>query len=260
MTRPHGTHPLASGFEVFRARFEAEQIHEMVEEFLPLMASFISNQQRTSTARGRAAWRAYIETESGGLHRHCLERLARDSSATITLKEATAIVRPWLEPARAEPILTGDRIARHWFDLPETDAGRWEELRFFIAASRTSPIFWKTVELIAERRLRTGQPLGDNLSLWLADMLVGKARRPSGKVGRPKNTHRDLRVFAALLVLQQLGLSVTLGDGGDRKSSGCGVVAEILDLSYNAVATVWTDTRSKLSMLNNSTCTSSHSS
>ena len=217
----------------------------MVEEFLPLFASFMPNPQRTSSARGRAAWQAYVKTESGELHAFCLERLERDPDATITLEEAAAIVRPWLDPVHAEPIFTGNRIAHHWFNLPEMDAGAWKELQFFIATSKTSPISWTAVELIAERRLRTDQPLGDDLRLWLADMLAGKARRPPSKSGRPKKTIRNVRICAALLVLQQLGLSVTLDDGTDRKSSGCGVVADILNLSHNAVATVWTDARSK---------------
>ena len=87
----------------------------------------------------------------GHWHVCCLERLERDPGATITLEEAATIVRPWLDPTPMEPIFTGDRITHHWFNLLELDAGAWEELRFFIAASKTSPIFWKAVELIAER-------------------------------------------------------------------------------------------------------------
>ena len=177
MTESHDTYPLAIGFDIFRVRFGGERVDEMVEELLPLVASFVPNPQRTSSARGRAAWHAYADTESGALHACCLERLERDPGATITLSEAAAIVRAWLDPVRAEPIFTGDKIARHWLNLPEMDAGAWEELRFFIAASKISPIFWKAVELIAERRLRTDQPLGDHLRLWLADMLAEKARK-----------------------------------------------------------------------------------
>ena len=258
MPEPHDTRQLAIGFELFRVRFMDELAHEMVEEFLPLVASFVPDPKRTARESRAAAWQAYVETESGALHAYYLERLVRDPDTTIKLEDAAAIVRPWLDPEHAHPMYTGNRIAHHWFYLREIDGGAWEELRFFIAASETSPIFWEAVKLIAERLLMINRPLGDDLLLWHGDMQSGKAKKPLGKGGRPKNTPRNRCIFAALLVLQQLGLSVTLDAGKDRSPSGCGVVADILHLSYDAVATVWTDARSKLSILNNSTNSNSH--
>ena len=253
MSEPHDTRQLAIGFELFRVRFMDELAHEVVEEFLPLVASFVPGPQRTARESGAAAWQAYVETESGALHACYLEHLVRDPGTIIKLEDAAAIVRPWLDPERTNPMYTSNRIAHHWFYLREIDGGAWEELRVFIAASKTSPIFWEAVKLIAERLLMIKHPLGDDLLLWYGDMQSGKTKKPLGKGGRPKNTSRNMHIFAALLVLQQLGLSVTLDAGKDRSPSGCGVVADILHLSYDAVATVWTDARSKLYALSHTT-------
>ena len=100
MPKPHDTRQLAIRFELFRVRFMDELAHEMVEEFLPLVASFVPDPQRTARESGAAAWQAYVETESGELHAYYLERLVRDPDTTIKLEDA-ASHRPALARSRA---------------------------------------------------------------------------------------------------------------------------------------------------------------
>ncbi|MCY3887045.1 MAG: hypothetical protein OXG19_05000 [Chloroflexi bacterium] len=235
----------AAGLQAFRERFlQGAVFEEHILEFLPLIASFLPASQRTQTNESRAAWRAYVATEAGAVHAQCLARREADPDAVITLEEARIIVGPLLDPTRTAPRLSGQRLAQFWAMLPPTDPDKLEMLAFFLALAARHPAFYEAVRLIASDQLKTGEPLDGVLRSWIGGALQGK--KPKGPRGRPKETERDLRIFAAVLVLQHLGFSPTLDDGKDRTPSGCGIVADVLVLSYNAVATVWTDQRGRL--------------
>ena len=233
------------GLQVFRDRFlKGQVIDEVVTEFLPLLASFLPTSQRTQTAQSRAAWRAYVATEAGALHARWLERRDADPDTAVTPEDARVIVRPLLDPARTAPVLSGPRIARHWLTLQEADSDKREMLRSFIPAAAMHPAFHEAVTLIAMDELLAGDPLSPELRVWIASVLEGK--KPAGRSGRPKNTKRDSHIFAALLVLQHLGLNPTVNETRDRKESGCSIVAAELCLSYEAIATVWGHQRRNL--------------
>ena len=234
-----------AGLQAFRDRFiTGYLIKESIAEFLPVIGAFLPASQRTQTAEGQSVWRTYVATEGGAMHARCLAQREADPNAVPTPEQARVIVRPWLDPAHAAPVLSGPRIARYWFTLPHADADKGAMLRFFIAAAAEEPVFHEVVRGIVIGLLLAREPLCDELIVWTAGALTGK--RPAAPPGRSKNTMRDRSIFVAVLVLRELGLRPTLDDGKDRELSGCGIVAGVLDLSYNAVATVWTDQRRNL--------------
>ena len=216
---------------------------------VPLIASFLPASQRTQTAKSRTAWQAYVATEAGAMHDRCLAQREAHPDTVITPEEALIIVRPLLDPACSLfPVISGPRLARFWLSLQEGDAAKEDILQFFIAAASGEPAFHEAVSAIVIGHMRSRQPLGDDLIRWTASALTGA--KPAGPSGRPKETTRDRNIFAAVLVLQHLGLSPTKAPtravASDKERSGCGIVADVLGLSPTAVATVWTDRRHQL--------------
>ena len=141
-------------------------------------------------------------------------------------------------------MLAGERIARFWATLPATDPDIPNMLRYCLAAAATQPAFYEAVIRIASAQGQRGEPLPDDLRSRIVGMLEGET--PRLPRGRPKKRERDVRIFAALFVLQHLGLSPTLDEGRDRRFSGCGIVGGVLDLKYNAIASVFGNRRRDL--------------
>ncbi len=261
-------------------RYGKEVSDEILREFAPMLAPFLSASPRTQTAEILAAWRAYVTTEAGAMpaigpyrdcqsvesqrtqtakiqaalwayvatgagamHARCLAQRKAHPDTAITSEQAQAIVRPLLDPARTAPPVAGQRHARFWLSLEDGDAAKEDMLRSLIATAAVAPVFHEAVRLIAIDQLRTGKPLHHDLRLWIADALAGK--KPAGRGGRPTNMNRDAHIVMAVYVLQDLGLIPTKADGSDRERSGCGIVGEVLELPYNAVASVWTGKRHK---------------
>ena len=143
-----------AGLQAFRERYlQGQVIEEQVTELLPVMASFQPASQRTQTAQSRSAWRAYVATEGGAMHARCLAQREADPNAVPTPEQARVIVRPWLDPAHAAPVLSGPRIARYWLTLPHADADKGAMLRFFIAAAAEEPLFHEVARVDRHRPL-----------------------------------------------------------------------------------------------------------
>ena len=173
------------GAQTLRDRFlKGHVIDEQVAEFGPLVVSFLPASQRTSTVERRAVWRAYLATEGGGMHAHCLAQRAANPNAVIPPEHARVIVRPLLDPKPAEPLLSGQRLAQYWFTLEEADADKGAMLRFFILAAATQPVFHEAVKLISSARLLTGQSLGDVVQSRIDSVLTGT--KPAAPLAAPR--------------------------------------------------------------------------
>ena len=138
---------------------QGDLLDERIMEVLPVGIAFLPASQRAQTAESRAAWAAYIATKAGATHAKWRARRDADPSAVVTREDGKVIVQPLLDPARAEPWLSGPRLARHWAGLSNGDPDKWEELRFFITAAPQHPAFHEAVRLIAIDQSRPGGPL-----------------------------------------------------------------------------------------------------
>ena len=172
---------------------------EILREFVPMLAPFLSASPQTQTAKIQAAWRTYVATEGGAMHARCLARREAHPDTAITSEQAQGIVRPLLDPARTAPPLAGQRLARFWLSLQDGDAAKGDMLLCLIATAAVAPVFHEAVRLIAMDQLRTGKPLDHGLRLWIADALPGK--KPAGRGGRPMNMKRDAHIVMAVYVL-----------------------------------------------------------
>ena len=75
---------------------------------------------------------------------------------------------------------------------------------------------------------------------WLADVLVGTRRKPKQKSGKRwyANGARDSWTGYAIGTLWTLGIPPTRNQASPAQS-GCDVLACYLNLSYEAVASIW---------------------
>ena len=235
------------GFRIFHERFTRYLENHPNEVWMALAPFYLPLSLLEETVKVPSPWRTYIATEAGAMHARCLAERDANPDAVITPEQAQVIVRPLIDLARAAPVGgLEERIAQYWITHEQGSAEGLTVLRFFIAVARRNAVFYRAVNSIARHRLRSGEPLGAELCWWLSSVLEGK--RPAGVSGRPKEMLRDRYIFVALLVLQHLGLTPATADGPARDRSGCGIVADGLDLSYAAVATVWRSQRRELGM------------
>ena len=107
---------------------------------------------------------------------------------------------------------------------------------------------WDALERTAEILLRTGQPLGDALGDWTADLVSKRTRRLDGRKVAKSNANalRDRVVIEAINVLVRCGMTATRNDASDRADSACDAVAMAFAdrggdrrFQYDAVRTVW---------------------
>ena len=200
------------------------------------------------------AWRAWAKSDAGAMYLHIVARRGHDCIVRVTFEEAQTIIRPILDPANFnETPSRGPVYMQQWFGPQPLYYGRSAEaLRSFIGLSQKEPDYWEALWLIATRLLRENAPLGDDLRLWLADVMASKRKRPKRKPGkRPyANVGRDIHIRAAITVLQGLGLRPTRNAESNKQESACDVVTAVLtehghSLSYQAVSTIWTDAKTR---------------
>lgn len=55
----------------------------------------------------------------------------------------------------------------------------------------------------------------------------------------PVNHSRDYRICVGIRVLEFVEVKPTAGPDKLKENTGCGIVADVLNLSYDAVATIW---------------------
>ena len=201
-----------------------------------------------------AVWRTWAKTDSGATYLRILDRRAHDISLRVTFEQAKTVIRPILDPVGFnETPSRGPVYMRHWFNQQPLGYGKSAEaLRRYVDLSEKKPDYWEAVCLIAARLLRENTPLGEDLRLWLADVMDGERKQPKRKPGkRPyANVGRDIHVRAAITVLEGLGLRPTRNAESAQRESACDAVAEVLAefrqaLSYEAIAKVWNDRSTK---------------
>lgn len=179
-----------------------------------------------------------------------LSQRKHDPCFRPTTEQAKIVVRPMLDPAEFnETPSRGPVYMRHWFAPEPAGYGRsTEAFRQFIDNGSRKPDYWEAVSLIAARLLREGEPLEEDLRLWLAEVMEGIRKQPKRKPGKRSyaNVGRDLHIRAAIIVLKKFGLNPTRNAASASRTSACDVVAEVLAefkqaLSYQAIARVWND-------------------
>lgn len=172
----------------------------------------------------------------------------RDATAERpTFEDAQRIVRELLADADMSEIQPrGNNIGRSWTAI-RRDFGEHraeEALRNWIPASERDIDYWDALHVLAAELLRNGERLPDALANWLAEVLEGKRRRPKQKPGRRwyANGARDSWTGYAIGILWTLGIRPTRNQASPAQS-GCDVLANHLNLSYEAVASIWAKQR-----------------
>ncbi len=151
-------------------------------------------------------------------------------------EEISSWLDGWLNH-QASPIKI---LAWAWFyGEAEGDSGwtRDRELSQWIEASKTYWHAWEGIKYLLTTLRKCNQPLPVALVQWALDVADGTRRAPKRSRGRDGTQYgiRNKSMVTAIWMLQSGGLPATSNTG----ISACHVVAEILNLSYEAVRTVW---------------------
>ena len=131
-------------------------------------------------------------------------------------------------------------LAWAWFygeAEPNSDWTREKELSEWIDASKTYRHAWEGVKYLLTTLRKSNQPLPVELMSWALDVADGTRKPPHRKRGRDgrQNSLRNKSIMTAIWLLQSGGLPATSSTG----TSACHVVAERLNLTYEAIRTVW---------------------
>ena len=142
------------------------------------------------------------------------------------------LIRRWVSPS--------DVLAWAWFYGEAHEGSEWtrdKELAEWIEASKTNRHAWEGVQLLLRTLRQQNIPMPFALLLWALDVADGTNSPPTRKRGRDawQNELRDRHIVMAIDMLQCGGLPATSNTG----RSACHVVADKLNLSYEAVRTIW---------------------
>ena len=98
---------------------------------------------------------------------------------------------------------------------------------------------WDALARATAMLLRYRQPLGDALSDWVADALVGRETIPDGRKSAqwPRNKLRDITITEAIRALVRCGMRAMTSDRSP--GSACEAVAEAFSLSETTVLDIW---------------------
>ena len=227
-----------AGLRIFNERFRRYLDDHPKAVTMPMAPHYLPLWLLEDAAKFPSPWLTYLETESGAMQARWLAERDANPNAVVPSEDARVIVRPLLDLARAAPVGGLEvQIAQYWITHEEGSAEKWVVLRFLIAAASRDAVFYRAVKAIAKHLLQSGEPLGTDLRLWLVSVLDGK--KPAGMSGHPKKTLRDRYICLAIHVLKRLGLTVMTSEGEARERSACGIVADELVFSYEAIGTVW---------------------
>ena len=176
--------------------------------------------------------------------------IMKDKSPPLWTYEGNAVnisewLDGWFENIEASP---ADMLTWLWFygvADPGSDWTRNRELLEWIEASQIHPHAWEGLKRLL-RELRKGdhhQPLPAQLLIWALDAADGTREPPRRSRGRDGQALklRDARIVIAVEALRHGSLPATSSTG----QSVCGVVADRLGLSCEAVRTIWRNGRDK---------------
>ena len=146
----------------------------------------------------------------------------------------------WLNH-RASPV---EMLTWTWFYGEAVKDSGWtreKELSEWIEESTNNRHAWEGVKQLLKTLRLQNQPLPIALILWALDAADGTRKAPNRRRGRDEtqNRFRNKSIVTAIWMLQSGGLPATSNTG----NSACHVVAERLNLSYEAVCTVWQNNR-----------------
>ena len=115
-----------------------------------------------------------------------------------------------------------------------------EALKNWIPASERDIDYWDALHVVAAELLRNREVLPNTLADWVADVLEGARTKPKQKPGKRRyaNGARDSWTGYAIDILWTLDFAPTRNQASPARS-GCDVLAEHLNLSYEAVASIW---------------------
>ena len=149
----------------------------------------------------------------------------------------------WLKGSDASP---ADLLIGAWFHGRATPGSGWtrnRELLDWIAASQSHPHAWEGVKRLLQELRKRDQPLPVELMVWALDVADGTRQPPVKSRGRDGDVLklRNLRIVMAVEALRDGSLPATSSTG----PSACGLVADKVGLSYEAVRTIWRDGKDK---------------
>ena len=151
------------------------------------------------------------------------------------------LVREWLDGwlnREASPV---DILTRAWFYGEAKPGSGWtrdKELSEWIAATKTHWHAWEGVRRLLKTLRENNRPIPVALLVWALDVATGTRRPPTQKRGRNgrRNVFRNRSIVTAIAALRGLGIPATSNTPG---RSACHMVADRMNLSYEAIRTVW---------------------
>ena len=149
----------------------------------------------------------------------------------------------WLKDTDASTV---DLLTRAWLNgvaNPDSDWTRDRELLEWIEASKMHRHAWEGMKRLLQELRKRGQPLPAQLLIWALDVADGTRQPPIRSRGRDGEALRlrNLRIVMAVEALRYGSLPATSSTG----QSACGLVAEKVGLSFEAVCTIWRDGKDK---------------
>ena len=134
----------------------------------------------------------------------------------------------------------------HWIREHFGESRAAEALRNWIPESETNIEYWTALHTVASEILRRREVFPHMLADWIADTLDGTRTKPRQKPG-PKwyaMLSRDMWICYVVSILWSIGLPPTRNNAS-RQESACDAVAYQINLSYEAVASVWARAKKK---------------
>ena len=146
----------------------------------------------------------------------------------------------WLDMWLKREASPEDVLAWSWLYGEAHEGSGWtreEELSKWIAESQVDRSAWRGVQRLLERLRRDRQPIPLALLVWALEVADGTRKPPPRKKGRDgtQNFFRNFHIVTAVMVMKTCGFPATSNTG----QSACHVVARYVNLSYEAVRTIW---------------------
>ena len=143
----------------------------------------------------------------------------------------------WFTREKASP---ANLLTWAWFYGEAIQDSGWtrdKELLEWIEASKTHRRAWDGLQFLLRTLRQQNQPVPTALLFWALDVADGTNSPPTRKRGRDarQNELRNRQIVMAIKALQSGGLPAT----SNTERSACHVVANKLNLSYEAVRTIW---------------------
>ncbi len=120
-----------------------------------------------------------------------------------------------------------------------------------IKDARRDPDAFDVLRFGAAQQISTGQTLPVQISLWIADFLLGKIERPAATAGRHKSVGLHHQAFSLVEMLVQCGFTATRNDASSHRNSACDLVAEAMAQhdrkpnSYSGVRSIYLAIKSR---------------